>query len=155
LNRERGNDVEGIVSAAQISSRQQFFLRYFTAVLVDLVVLNLFVEFWDRVHVDAFSISLLVAVLLQLLLQLTLRLERQVAAYFNARTGAVARFLRYFSAWLILFLSKFVILYALTLVFGDAVRFSGAAHGVVAFIVVIVAMLATEEVILRVYRRLA
>ena len=155
MSEQTVDNVTGIASAAQISSRQQFFLRYFTAVLVDLVVLNLFVEFWDKVHIDSFSISLLAAILLQVLLQLTLRLEHRVAGYFNARSGAVFRFLRYFTAWLILFGSKFVILYALQVAFGDAVQFSGPAHGIVAFIAVIVVMLAAEELILRFYRRLA
>lgn len=155
LSEPIADDVAGIASAAQMSSRQQFFIRYFTAILIDLVVLNLFVEFWDRVHIDAFSISLLAAILLQVLLQLTLRLEHRVAAYFNARSGAIFKFLRYFTAWFILFGSKFVILYALHVAFGDAIEFSGAAHGVVAFIVVIVAMLVAEELVLRFYRRLA
>ena len=155
MSESMANEMAGIASAAQISSRQQFFLRYFTAVLVDLVVLNLFVEYWDKVHIDSFSISLLAAVLLQVLLQLTLKLEHGVAGYFKSKTGAVFKFLRYFTAWLILFGSKFVILYALHVAFGDAVQFSGPAHGVVAFIAVIVAMLAVEELILRFYRRLA
>jgi hypothetical protein len=137
------------------SNRQRLFLRYFTAILVDLVVLNLFVEYSEHVVVDSFTVSLFVALLLQILLKLTIALEHRVAAFFNARQGGFARFMRFFSAWLLLFGSKFVILEALDIVFSDSVRFGGPLHGLVALIVVIITMLLAEEAIVRFYRRLA
>ena len=136
------------------SSRQRAFLRYFTAVLVDLAVLNLFVEYWDHVSADSFTITLFAAVLLQILLKLTIALEHRLAAYFNAKRGGFAKFMRFFTAWLILFGSKFVILEALTFAFGDGLRFGGPIHGLVALIVVVVAMLAVEAAIVMFYRRL-
>jgi hypothetical protein len=136
------------------SSRQRVFTRYFTAVLVDLAVLNLFVEYWEHVSADSFTITLLAAVLLQVLLKLTILLEHRLAAYFNARPGGFAKFMRFFSAWLVLFGSKFVILEALTFAFGDRLRFDGPLHGLVALIVVVVAMLAVEAAIVMFYRRL-
>jgi hypothetical protein len=144
-----------IASAEPPSNGQRLFMRYFTAILIDLVVLNLFAEYWDKVVVDSFTVSLLAAVLLQVLLKLTLVVEHKVADYFNNKTGAMAKFMRYFSAWLILFLSKFVILGAIDLAFGDQLTFLGALHGIVAFIVVVMVMLAAEEAIVRFYRRLA
>ena len=142
------------VSAEAPSNSQRLFVRYFTAILIDLVVLNLFVEYWDNVSIDSFTISLLAAVLLQVLLKLTIAVEHRVAAFFKARSGGLMTFLRFFFAWLVLFGSKFVILEALTFAFGDKVRFTGAFHGLVALIVVIIAMLVAEEAIVRLYRRL-
>ena len=63
-------------------------------------------------------------------------------------------FLRFFFAWLVLFGSKFVILEVIVQMFGDDMRFLGAFHGVVALIVVIVAMLVAEEIFVRIYRKL-
>ena len=144
------------VASAQIpSSRQWLFLRYFTAILIDLVVLNLFVEYWDHVVIDSFTISLLAALLLQVLLKATLAIEHRVAGYFNSKSGSLAKFMRYFSAWAILFVSKFVILELVNITFGDSVDFGGPLHGVVAFIAVVTAMLVAEEGIVRFYRRLA
>ena len=94
------------------SDGQRLFVRYFTAILIDLVVLNLFVEYSKHVNIDSFTMSLLAAVLLQILLKVTLAIEHRVAAYFKARPGRLMTFLRWFSAWLILFGSKFVILEA-------------------------------------------
>ena len=136
------------------SNRQRLFVRYFTAILIDLVVLNLFVEYSGKVAIDSFTTSLLAAVLLQVLLRLTIGVEHRVAAFFKARPGRLMTFLRYFFAWLVLFGSKFVILEAISLAFGDQVRFDGMFHGIVTLIVVIVAMLIAEEVIVRLYRRL-
>lgn len=142
-------------SALVPSTRQKWFLRYFTAVLIDLVVLNLFVEYWDHVAIDSFTISVFAAVLLQILLKLTLVLEHRIAAYFKARPGGFAKAMRWFSAWLVLFGSKFVILGAIDLVFGDRVVFAGPIHGVVAIIAVLLAMVIAEEAVVRFYRRLA
>ena len=146
------NTLMEVVSAEDTTDRQRLFLRYFTAILIDLVVLNLFAEYWDKVELGGFTVSLAAAVLLQVLLKLTLKLEHMVADFFNARPGNVARFMRFFSAWLILFLSKFVILWAINLAFGDEVQFHGALHGVLAFILVVMAMLVAEEAMVRFYK---
>lgn len=136
------------------SDRQRLFMRYFTAVLIDLLVLGLFEEYWDKVHVSSFTIMLLAAVLLQVLLKVTIAIEHVVANFFNARPGGFMKFMRFFCAWLVLFGSKFVILEALTVAFGDRVRFSGVFHGIITLIVVVVVMLLVEEIVVRFYRRL-
>ena len=148
-------DFAEVASAVTPSNRQRLFLRYFTAVLLDLVVLGLFAEHWDRVHVDTFTIALLAAVLLQVLLKVTLAVEHRVAAFFESKQGGGVKLMRLLSAWGILFGSKFAILYALQFAFGDGVHFDGALHGVVALILVLVVMLAAEEAIVRFYRTLA
>lgn len=137
------------------SNGQRLFIRYFTAILIDLTVLNLFVEYSEYVVIDSFTISLLAALLLQILLKLTIAFEHRVAAWFKTKPGGFAKFMRYLTAWLILFGSKFVILEALALAFGDKVNFGGPLHGIVILIVVVITMLVAEEAIVRLYRRLA
>lgn len=134
------------------TDNQRLFVRYFTGVLIDLTVLNLCDEFSDSVTVAAFSWSLLAAVLLQFLLKLTIAIEHQVAAYFNAKQGAFMKFMRFFGAWFVLFVSKFVILEAITFAFGDKVRFEGMLHGVVPLIVVVTIMVVAEELLVRLVR---
>jgi hypothetical protein len=63
--------------------------------------------------------------------------------------------MRFFSAWLVLFGSKFVILEAINLAFGGAIAFTGPIHGLVVVIAVLVTMVLAEEMIARLYRRLA
>jgi hypothetical protein len=137
------------------SNRQRVFMWYFTAVLIDLIVLNLFEEYWPWVEIGSFTISLFCAVVLQILLKLTIAVEHWVASFFKDKSGGFSRFLRFFCAWLVLFGSKFVILEALDFAFGDRVDFGGPFHGLVALIVVIIVMLVAEQVMVRLYRRLA
>ena len=92
-----------------MSPSQQVFLSWVTELLVDIVVLNLFVEFVDTVVIDSFAISILTAVLLKLMVDAVKGFEQRASSYFAAKPGAVWRTLRIVAVWLILFLSKFVI----------------------------------------------
>jgi hypothetical protein len=148
-------DILQPASALAPSNRQRLFVRYFTAILIDLTVLNLFDEYSENVEIDSFTVSLFAALLLQLLLKLTLAIEHRVADYFNAKQGGFAKFMRFLSAWLILFGSKFVILEAISFAFGDKVSFYGVLHGLITLIVVLVVMLLAEEIVVRFYRSLA
>lgn len=123
-------------------------------VLMDLVVLNLLAQYWSRVTISDFSTSLVAALMLQLLLQATLTLEHWVAGHFEGRSGAAWTVTRIFSAWLVLFGSKFVMLGAIDRLFGEAVHFGGPMHGVGTFILVVVLMLAAEELVTRTHRAL-
>ena len=147
----------GVLQPASVeapSNRQRLFLYYLTAILIDLTVLNLFIEFSENVVIDSFTISLFAAIVLQILVKATMALEHRLAAYFNAKKGGFAKFMRFFSAWLVLFGSKFVILEVIDLAFGETVFFGGVLHGLVTLIVVLVAMLMAEEIVARIYRRL-
>ena len=138
-----------------ILNRQRLFIKYVLAILVDLTVLNLFDQYWDHVHIESFSVSLLAAALLQFLLQLTIALEHKVAEYFKKKDGLKHKIARGLSTWAILFISKLVILQAINFSFGDSVLFTGRVHGLVAFIIVIIAMVIAEQSVTKVYRALA
>jgi len=103
------------------------------------------------VHVANFTVTLGAAVLLQVLLKLTMAFEHRVADFWNAKAGGTAKFMRYFSAWLILFGSKFLILWAVQVSFGGQVAFHGVLHGVVAIIAVLVVMVLAELAAVRVF----
>lgn len=124
-----------------ISKRQALFIRYVTAILIDLTVLNLFNEYWSYVHISSFTISLLAAIVLQLMLQITFKIEHRIGSYLSTKGK---KWLRLLTAWALLFGSKLAILWILGFLFGDKIMFKGPFHGVVAFVLVIMAMLATE-----------
>jgi len=144
-------NVPGLSGYKLLNNKQTKFLGYMLFVLIDLVVLNLFVEFWHRVVIDSFILSLLTACLLQLLLKITLNIEHHIATYFKAKPGTSAKVMRWFFAWALMFGSKFVILGAVGLVFGDNVDFGG----VIPFIVVVFAIIITELIMTRIYYSLA
>lgn len=137
------------------SDRQRLFALFFVGTLVDLVVLGLFNEYSTNVYVDTFTTALLASMLMQVLLKVTIVFEHRVLGLFKGRTGAAWTGFKYFCAWLILFGSKFVILEALSLAFDKDVHFEGVLHGIVWLILVAVAMVVVEELVVRLYRRLA
>jgi hypothetical protein len=137
------------------SDRQRLFVLFFTGTLIDLVVLSLFAEYTDKVFVDSFTTALLAAFVLQVLLKVTIAVEHRVLARFKDKTGFAWKSLKYFTAWLILFGSKFVILEALSFAFEKDVHFEGVWHGIVWLIIVVVTMVVVEELVARLYRRLA
>jgi hypothetical protein len=121
-----------------------------TEVLIDIVVLNLFVEYAHAIVIDSFAISICTAILLKLMVDAVKGLEQSVSAYLAAKQGAVWKALRVAAVWLILFLSKFVILEAVNFVFGDHVELGSFIE----IVAIIVAMLAANAVLHGVYQRL-
>ena len=133
------------------SSRQHFFLRYFMFILIDVVVLTLLAEYWDKVELSSFTVSLFAAILLQVLLKLTLRLEHHVAGYFKKKPGHSAKVMRVLATWTVLLVSKLIMLKAIDLIFGERLMFHGPRH-ILVFIFVVVAILVAEELIARFVR---
>ena len=150
-----GSDALLPVDARAPSDRQRTFARYFVGALIDLVILGLFNEYSEHVHVHDFTTLVLASILLQFLLKWTIIAEHYVLGFFTGKTGFAWKALKIFVAWLILFGSKFVILEALSLAFGDLVQFHGIFHGIVWLIIVVVLMVIVEELVARFYRRLA
>jgi len=135
--------------------KQFLFIRYTFAILVDLMVLNLFDEYWDYVTLSSFTISLLAAIFLQGLLQVTLKIEHYVAEYFKRKEGLLFKVLRGASTWAILFISKLAMLESLELLFPKNIHFTGPIHGAIAFIVVIIAIIVAEQAFIKVNKSLA
>ena len=133
-----------------ITRAQQRFASWMVDVLVNIVVLNLFVEFADAIVIDSFWISILTAVLLKLLLDAVIGLEHRVAAFFRAREGIVNTALGLVSVFAILFLSKFFILESVNWVFGDHVELGHFVE----IVVLIVTMILVRSVMQVAYDRL-
>ena len=141
--------------AALPSDRQRLFLLFFAGTLIDLVVLGLFDDYSEHVYVKDFTTLLLASVAMQILLKLTIAVEHRVLALFKGKEGMAWTSAKFFVAWLILFGSKFVILWALALLFSHDVHFTGIVHGVVWLILVAVTMVIAEELVVRIFRKLA
>ena len=86
---------------------------------------------------------------------MTFAFEHRVAGYFKAKSHTRAKVLRILSTWAIVFGSKIVILEAINFSFGASVLFSGPVHGLVAFIIVVIAMFIAEQAIIWIYNSLA
>ena len=130
---------------------QRLFIGYTLAILVDLTVLNFFDEYWSYVTIDSFTISLIAAILLQVLLKLAIGAEHRIAAHYKKQKGTLPQVKRWAISYVILVGSKFVMLEAINIVFGDKVQFTGPFHGVVAFFAVIFAIIVAETIVGKIY----
>ena len=134
-----------------VARKQALFVYYFTAVLIDLVVIGLLDEYWAKVEVNSFTTVLLAALLLQILLKFSIAIEHKVGKYFRKKTGVTAKILRFLSAWFILFVSKLVMLWAIDVAFGDNFDFHGKMHGVIPFLVLIVVIITAETLVQKIF----
>ena len=114
---EPGN-VVGAPERLTITRAQLTYAGWTMTLLAYIVVLNLWVESNDAVVIDSFVISILTAAVLLVLVVIILGLEHRVKAWFAAREGTLYRVLGAASTILILFLSKFVILEVIDVIFG-------------------------------------
>lgn len=133
-----------------ITVQQQRFADWMADVLVYIVVLNLFVEYFDAIVIDSFAISILTAVLLKALLDALGGFEHRVAAYFRQREGRFSPALGILSVFGILFVGKFVILEVVNIVFGDHVELG---H-ILDIVLLIIVMIATRLLVQYGYDRL-
>ena len=129
------------IKEVTITRRQEIFISWTKDVLIYIVVLNLFVEFNPKIVIDSFTISIFTAIVLKILLEIILRIEHVVGDFFKSRPGKLSNFLRLLSTWLILFLSKFVILEVIDIIFGEHVELGKFLDVIV---LVIILMLARE-----------
>jgi hypothetical protein len=137
------------------SKRQVLFLKYLTWTLVDLTVLNFFAEYWDKITITSFGVSLFIAITLQALLKMTISLEHRISDYLKSSERLDRKIIHIFSTWFVLFASKFVMLWVLQLLFADSIIFLGAYHGVITFIVLVTVILLAEYLLLRLFEKLA
>jgi hypothetical protein len=127
-----------------VNGAQLVFLGVMSSVLVNIVVLNLFVEFSDKVIIDSFTISILTAALLTALLFVITRFEHRIGDFFfEQHTGRVWRITGVVAVWAVLFGSKFLILEAVDLVFGDHVELGKLLE----VILIVVVMLASNALV--------
>ena len=148
-------DTQSTQTSKSYSLKQLLFLKYTLVVLIDLAVLGLFNQYWDLVFIETFTIAIFTAMLLQLLMQIAIKIEHIAADYFfGGKTGTRIKVMRGVSAWAIIFVSKLVILEAISLSFGDSVVFSGPIHGLVSFLTVVIVIIIAEQAVMWIYRSL-
>ena len=133
-----------------VTRSQERFASWVTDVLVYIVVLNLFIEYVPSIITESFTISIFTAVVLKFLIDAITGLEDRVSGWFNQREGPVWRVLGLVTKLSILFLSKFVILEVIAVVFGDRVELGGFIEVALLVVTMILARLGVAWA----YRRL-
>ena len=115
----------GDIGGTRVTRSQALFASWVTDVLLYIVILNLFVQYVPKVITESFTISIFTAVVLKLLIEVISRLEHRIRGWFDRREGQVWRALGVATMFCILFLSKFVVLEVIDIIFGERVSLGG------------------------------
>ena len=110
---------------AEANGKQRLFRKMVVGILLYSVVLGFFNDYTDILQTRSYSVTFSVAVVMQLLTYLTFALKDRVVAWFRRRGGPQHKVGIVVSVWLIMFLSKFVFLGVISVIFRDAVHISG------------------------------
>ncbi len=131
-------------------TKKEIFVDWTLDLLIYIIILNLFAQYSSAIYFETFTISIFTAVVLKALLNSIVNLEHYVADFFKRFIGNFARYTSYVTAFLILFLSKFLILEIIDIIFREKVEI----HGFIPFVVMIITMIVTRKIIERIYKSL-
>lgn len=134
------------VRTVTVTRAQDRFRSWAVDILIYTLVLNLFVEYSSAVVIDSFTISILTAAVLKVILDALTAVEHRV----RSRLGRFSSVLSLLATWLVVFLSKFVILEIIDVIFGEHVELGGF----ILVAILVVTMMLVREVTVRVYRAL-
>lgn len=107
------------------NSKQLLFKELFVGTLIYAVILGFFNDYTSMVYAKSFSTIFLASIVLETLTYLTLLLKSRIMSWLKSKQGAGYRALMFFSVWLVLFLSKFVFIWAIDVTFGDTMNING------------------------------
>jgi hypothetical protein len=122
-------------------SKQEIFRTMLLGTLLYTVVIGVFNDYTDILHTRSYSITFSLAIVLQSLTFATLYIKKLMVKRSKKFSGARAKFALVFGVWIVLFLSKFVFLWAIGAIFKESVELTGFVN---IFIVVLTMTLAQK-----------
>ncbi len=105
--------------------QQLAFQELFIGSLIYVTVLGLFNDYTSVVDAVSFSTILFASIVLEVLTYLAFLLKKKCIAWLKNRQGTIYRILTFFCVWLIMFLSKFVFIGAINMIFGEYITING------------------------------
>jgi len=111
--------------ASIFSPGQLAFQELFISTFIYATVLGFFNDYTTIVEAKSFSTIFFASIVLEVLTFLTFKLKERIVVWLKQKNGAVFTALRFFCVWLIMFLSKFVFVYIIDLIFGNYISIHG------------------------------
>ncbi len=128
------------------NNKQQIFITMFVGTLLYSVVLGFFNDYTEILTTTSYSTTFLLAIVMQLLTYGTFALKDVVKSHFNAKQSKYSSVGLIVGVWLVLFLSKFVFLAVIAVVFQDDVQISGFVGLMLIVITLTIAQIAFDYV---------
>jgi hypothetical protein len=107
------------------NSSQILFKELFVGTLIYAVVLGFFNDYTSIVEAGSFSTIFYAAVVLETLTYLAFLLKRKIVNRLSGRNGSTHKMFMFFSVWLVMFLSKFVFIWVVDMIFGNNINIYG------------------------------
>lgn len=108
-----------------LNSKQLVFKELFLGTLVYAIVLGFFNDYTSIVYAKSFSTIFLSGFILAILTFYMFRLKKRVLSGFKKRQSRFNTVSLLFSIWLIMFLSKFVFIWVIDVIFGNNMNING------------------------------
>jgi len=134
----------------KLNNKQELFRNMFVGVLLYSVILGFFNDYTNILHTGTYSTTFLMAIVMQILTYLTYLTKDRVVDWFNNREGPKSKVLLVFGVWLVIFLSKFVFLWAIDFVFRGTVEISGF----LGLLLIVAILTVTQKLVEIVYSKL-
>lgn len=113
------------VTKAHFSPQQLAFQELFIGTLVYVMVLGFFNDYTSVVVAKSFSTIFYASLVLELLTYLAFKLKGVLIKWLRDRPGFGYRILLVISVWLVMFVSKFIFIWVLDLLFGNYINING------------------------------
>lgn len=110
---------------SSFSARQILYQELVIGTLIYTVVLGFFSDYSSFVSANSFSTIFFASIVLEVLTYLAFRLKGLIVTRLKDRKGNLYRLLMFFCVWLVMFVSKFVFIWVLDLLFGSYINIIG------------------------------
>jgi len=107
------------------NSKQLIFKDTFVGAFIYAVTLGFFNDYTDIVDARSFSTIFYASIVLEILTFLTFMLKSRIIDWLKSREGIFYKAMMFFCVWLVMFLSKFVFIWSIDLIFGANMSIHG------------------------------
>lgn len=105
--------------------RQLIFKELFVGTLIYSVVLGLFNDYTSIVDAKSFSTIFYASIVLEILTYFAFLLKGKIINWLKVRQGLFYKLLTIFCVWLVMFLSKFVFIWVVDMIFSNNINIHG------------------------------
>lgn len=145
-----GGEQDRATAGAQTGTARRLVAEFFVGIALYSMVIGFFNDYTDLIRTGTYSVTFGLAILMQGLTYLVFGVKRLFVRWHIGSGSRGGRAVRFLGVWAIVFVSKFVVLWAIDVVFRGAVEVSGF----VALIVVMAAFTVAQALAWWLYRRL-
>jgi len=113
------------VTKKHFSTKQLAFQELFIGTLIYAVVLGFLNDYTSLVDAKSFSTIFFAAITLEVLTYLAFQCKAKIINWLGNKDGVLYRLMMFFCVWLIMFVSKFIFIWALDMLFGEYIEVQG------------------------------